>query len=71
MPDDWKGLKDKKRSSGSKGCLGKEMTLDSELNLMAGPCSVESEEQIKRLAETVKDSGAQYLRGGAFNSKSL
>ena len=36
------------------------------LALIAGPCSVESEEQICFVAEKVKESGAQFLRGGAF-----
>ena len=34
--------------------------------LIAGPCSVESEEQICAIAESVKRSGATMLRGGAF-----
>ena len=38
--------------------------------MMAGPCSVESEEQVFRLAEVVAKSGAQILRGGAFKPRS-
>lgn len=38
--------------------------------MMAGPCSVESEEQVMRLAEVVAKSGAQILRGGAFKPRS-
>lgn len=34
--------------------------------LMAGPCSVESEEQINYIADRVKKSGATHLRGGTF-----
>jgi 3-deoxy-7-phosphoheptulonate synthase len=37
--------------------------------VMAGPCSVESEEQILSIAEDVKKSGAQFLRGGAFKPR--
>jgi len=37
--------------------------------LMAGPCSVESEEQILTIAEAVKKSGATFLRGGAFKPR--
>ena len=33
---------------------------------MAGPCSVESEEQVVAIAKAVKASGATMLRGGAF-----
>ncbi len=35
----------------------------------AGPCSVESEEQIIRVAQAVKASGARLLRGGAFKPR--
>lgn len=37
--------------------------------IMAGPCSVESEEQIINIAESVKKSGANFLRGGAFKPR--
>ena len=37
-----------------------------ELVVMAGPCAVESREQIFRAAEVVSSSGARFLRGGAF-----
>ncbi len=40
-----------------------------EIIVIAGPCSVESEEQIHRLAESVKKSGAKILRGGAFKPR--
>ena len=40
-----------------------------ELTLIAGPCSVESEEQIISVARDVKSSGAQILRGGAFKPR--
>jgi 3-deoxy-7-phosphoheptulonate synthase len=36
---------------------------------MAGPCSVESEEQIVGIAQRVKAAGAQILRGGAFKPR--
>ncbi len=38
-------------------------------NVMAGPCSVESEAQIIEVAESVKKSGASFLRGGAFKPR--
>lgn len=37
--------------------------------IMAGPCSVESEEQICSIAQSVKESGATVLRGGAFKPR--
>lgn len=39
------------------------------LTVMAGPCSVESEEQIIAVAKAVKESGATILRGGAFKPR--
>ena len=38
-------------------------------SVIAGPCSVESEEQIIEVAEDVKASGASLLRGGAFKPR--
>ena len=40
-----------------------------QLALMAGPCSVESEAQIVEVAKAVKQSGANFLRGGAFKPR--
>ena len=37
--------------------------------MMAGPCSVESEEQISLIAKDVKKLGANFLRGGAFKPR--
>ena len=39
------------------------------LAIMAGPCSVESEEQIIEVARAVKAAGATMLRGGAFKPR--
>ncbi len=36
---------------------------------MAGPCSIESEEQIMEVAHAVKKAGATMLRGGAFKPR--
>jgi 3-deoxy-7-phosphoheptulonate synthase len=40
-----------------------------ELAIMAGPCSVESREQILKIAREVRAAGAQFLRGGAFKPR--
>ena len=40
-----------------------------ELQVMAGPCAVESLEQMLEVAEMVKASGAKILRGGAFKPR--
>jgi 3-deoxy-7-phosphoheptulonate synthase len=37
--------------------------------MIAGPCSVESPEQIREIAKSVKASGASMLRGGAFKPR--
>ena len=42
---------------------------DGGLTVIAGPCSVESEEQIVTVARSVKASGATLLRGGAFKPR--
>ncbi|MGB4268148.1 MAG: 3-deoxy-7-phosphoheptulonate synthase [Spirochaetota bacterium] len=46
------------------------VTISSEsLTIIAGPCSIESEEQIMATAEFVKEYGANILRGGAFKPR--
>lgn len=42
---------------------------DGSLCIMAGPCSVENEEQINYVARRVKAAGAAFLRGGAFKPR--
>ncbi|MDD6201684.1 MAG: 3-deoxy-7-phosphoheptulonate synthase [Lachnospiraceae bacterium] len=39
------------------------------LTIMAGPCAVESEEQLLEIAHAVKASGATILRGGAYKPR--
>ena len=41
----------------------------NEVILIAGPCAVESEEQVFAVAQAVKASGARMLRGGAFKPR--
>lgn len=41
----------------------------NELTIIAGPCAVESEEQILTAAREIKKTGAQILRGGAFKPR--
>ncbi|MDI6804014.1 MAG: 3-deoxy-7-phosphoheptulonate synthase [Bacteroidota bacterium] len=41
----------------------------SEIVIMAGPCSVESEDQMLESAEIVKKAGIKILRGGAFKPR--
>ena len=42
---------------------------DEPVVVMAGPCSIESEEQIHKVAEIVAKAGARVLRGGAFKPR--
>ena len=44
-------------------------TFGQDLVIIAGPCSVESEEQYLSIAHTVKKLGADILRGGAFKPR--
>ncbi len=40
-----------------------------QVQIIAGPCSIESEEQVCSIAESVKAAGATILRGGAFKPR--
>ena len=40
------------------------------VTLMAGPCSIESRDQIKQIAKFVKSTGTNILRGGAYKPRS-
>lgn len=50
--------------------IGNQMIGGKGLVIMAGPCSVESREQIIETAHAVKEAGAHILRGGAFKPRS-
>jgi 3-deoxy-7-phosphoheptulonate synthase len=43
---------------------------DGKVVVMAGPCSVENQDQIERAADIVADGGATVIRGGAFKPRS-
>lgn len=40
-----------------------------ELNIMAGPCAIENEEQLLQAARAIKEAGARILRAGAFKPR--
>lgn len=42
---------------------------DGSFQIMAGPCSIEGQEQISEIAQAVKKAGASILRGGAFKPR--
>ena len=49
--------------------IGDTVVGGTKLSVMAGPCSVESNEQIEEVAKAVKAAGATVLRGGAFKPR--
>lgn len=50
--------------------VGQSRVGGGQLCVMAGPCSIEGEEQILSIAREIKLSGATFLRGGAFKPRS-
>ncbi len=57
------------RPQGSTLTIGGVRIADGEFAIVAGPCSVESREQILATAHAVRASGAMMLRGGAFKPR--
>ena len=57
------------RANGSMIHVGAVRVGDGEFTVIAGPCSVESREQILATAEAVRAGGAVMLRGGAFKPR--
>jgi 3-deoxy-7-phosphoheptulonate synthase len=57
------------RSETSEIRVGGETIGGRELAVIAGPCSVESWDQLITSARAVKDAGARFLRGGAFKPR--
>ena len=49
--------------------VGENRVGGNEIVVMAGPCSVEDEEQIERTAAHVREQGATFLRAGAFKPR--
>ena len=62
------GLVSRTNSTRSVIALG-DVRFGEELVVIAGPCSVESEEQTLRIARAVKAAGAHMLRGGVFKPR--
>jgi len=57
------------RGTASRVKVGDVVVGAKEVVVMAGPCSVESEDQILSIAQSIRDSGAKILRGGAFKPR--
>ena len=49
--------------------IGDSLVGNSKVAVIAGPCSVENEDQLMAIARSVKNSGATMLRGGAFKPR--
>lgn len=49
--------------------VGESSVGDGKLQIIAGPCAVESREKYLEVAQTVKEQGATMLRGGAFKPR--
>lgn len=49
--------------------VGDSLIGEGTFTVIAGPCSVESKEQILEVAKSVKENGATILRGGAFKPR--
>lgn len=50
-------------------CAGNNAIGGNTINMVAGPCSIESEDQIFGIAEFLKNSGVKFIRGGAFKPR--
>lgn len=44
-------------------------TLTDEITIFAGPCSIESAEQVDEIAQCISDLGLHWIRGGAFKPR--
>lgn len=53
----------------SKFSVGDALIGEGSFTVIAGPCSIESEEQLCEVAQAVQKSGAKLLRGGAFKPR--
>jgi 3-deoxy-7-phosphoheptulonate synthase len=49
--------------------VGGEIVGGPEITIIAGPCSVESRQQIMDIAGTLRDAGVRFLRGGAYKPR--
>ena len=51
--------------------LGNDVVIgDGSLSLMAGPCSIESEEQVKKVVDHLVENGVKIMRGGVYKPRS-
>lgn len=71
VSDDYKLVSKKWKVNPTKIDLGDGVYIkDGEMAIMAGPCSIESEEQILNVLEHLKTNGIKIMRGGVFKPRS-
>lgn len=71
VSDDYKLVSKKWKVKPTQIDLGNGISIqDGEMAIIAGPCSIESEEQISRVIEHLKKSGIRMMRGGVFKPRS-
>lgn len=49
--------------------IGNQQIGAEELSIIAGPCAVESEEQLYEIAKNISDLGVKFIRGGAYKPR--
>src|ERR1017187_7951004 len=50
-------------------CVNHNMIGGNAINIVAGPCSIESEEQIFQIAKFISELGVKFIRGGAYKPR--
>ena len=71
VSDDYKLVSRKWKVARTQIDLGDEVTIgDGSLTIMAGPCSIENEDQVIRTLAHLKENGVQIMRGGVFKPRS-
>ena len=71
VTDQYKLVSSQWRTSPTIIDLGNETKIgDGALSIMAGPCAIESEEQVKNIVQHLKQNGIKIMRGGVFKPRS-
>ena len=69
--DDYKLVSRQWRVKDSEISLGDDIRVSrNDISIMAGPCSIENEEQIRKTVEHLKKNGVKIMRGGVFKPRS-
>ena len=53
------------------GKPNEKLIVDGFITVIAGPCAIESWEQIDSIAAIVKDCGLKFIRGGAYKPQDI